>query len=125
MAGCIWCSIDPDRARAKRALASKIAYYGASFSPDLLKDISLTLDDFVSIQRAMSDGDTERATDLVTPAMLSLGVAGGVDEVIEASAGLVTAGARHISFGPPLGPDPEQAVKALGAKVLPALKAIG
>jgi 5,10-methylenetetrahydromethanopterin reductase len=125
VAACIWCSIDPDRARARRALASKIAYYGASFSSDLLKDVSLTLDDFVSIQQAMSDGDIERAADLVTPAMLSLGVAGGIDEVIEASARLVAGGARHISFGPPLGPDPEQAVKALGAKVLPALKAIG
>ena len=125
VAVCIWCSIDGNAARARRALASKIAYYGASFSPDLLKDVSLTLDDFVSIQQAMSDGDVERAANLVTPAMLSLGVAGGVDEVIEAGAGLVAAGARHISFGPPLGPDPEQAVRALGAKVLPALKSIG
>ena len=73
----------------------------------------------------MSDGDVERAADLVTPAMLSLGVAGSVDEAVEAGAGLVAAGARHISFGPPLGPDPEQAVRALGAKVLPALKSIG
>ena len=125
VAACIWCSIDPDRARARRALASKIAYFGASFSPDLLKDVSLTLDDFVPIQQAMSDGDHERATDLVTPTMLSLGVAGSVDEVVEAGAGMVAAGARHISFGPPLGPDPEQSVKVLGAKVLPALKAIG
>jgi 5,10-methylenetetrahydromethanopterin reductase len=124
VAACIWCSIDPDRARARRALASKIAYYGASFSPDLLKDVSLTLDDFASIQQAMSDGDIERATELVTPTMLSLGVAGSVDEVVEASARLVAAGARHISFGPPLGPDPEQAVKALGAKVVPAIRAM-
>jgi 5,10-methylenetetrahydromethanopterin reductase len=121
VAACIWCSIDGDKARAKRALASKIAYYGASFSPDLLGAASLTVPDFGSIQQAMSDGDTERATDLVTPAMLSLGVAGDAGEVVEAAARLVAAGARHISFGPPLGPDPEQAVQSLGKKVLPEI----
>jgi 5,10-methylenetetrahydromethanopterin reductase len=121
VAACIWCSIDGDQARARRALASKIAYFGSSFSPDLLRGVSLTLDDFGSIQQAMSDGDIERATDLVTPAMLSLGVAGSVDEVVEAGTRLLAAGARHISFGPPLGPDPEQAVEALGKKVLPEI----
>src|SRR5487761_1596557 len=124
VAACIWCSIDSDEASAKRALASKIAYYGASFSPHVLERVSLTLLDFRSIQQAMSNGDTRRATDLVTPAMLSLGVAGGVHEVVEAGASLGAAGPRHISFGPPLGPDPERAVAALGASVLPALKAM-
>ena len=121
VAACIWSSIDGDEAKAKRALASKIAYYGASFSPDLLAGVSLRLDDFKLIQQAMSNGDVEGATDLVNPAMLSLGVAGGVDEVLEACASLVAAGASHISFWPPLGPDPEQAVIALGDKVIPVL----
>jgi 5,10-methylenetetrahydromethanopterin reductase len=124
VAACIWCSIDADEARAKRALASKIAYYGASFSADLLKGVSLAALDFRSIQHAMANGNVERAMDLVTPTMLSLGVAGGVDEVVDACASLVAAGARHISFGPPLGPDPERALTALGAKVLPALSAM-
>jgi 5,10-methylenetetrahydromethanopterin reductase len=118
VAACIWCSIDADKARARRALASKIAYYGASFSPDLLAHASLTLDEFRPIQRAMSDGDIGQAMDLVTPAMLSLGVAGDLDEVIEACAALVSAGARHISFGPPRGSDPEQALRALVTKVV-------
>jgi 5,10-methylenetetrahydromethanopterin reductase len=121
VAACIWCSLDDDKARAQRALASKIAYYGASFSPDLLAGVSMTVLDFRSIQQAMSQGHTERAIDLVTPTMLSLGIAGGVDEIVEASARLVAAGARHISFGPPLGPNPAQAVAALGKRVLPAL----
>ena len=121
MAACIWCSIDGNKARARRALASKIAYYGASFSPDLLAAASLTLLDFQSIQQAMSNRQVERAADLVTPAMLSLGVAGDVEEVVGTTMRLVAAGARHISFGPPLGPDPEQAVEALGKKVLPAI----
>jgi 5,10-methylenetetrahydromethanopterin reductase len=72
----------------------------------------------------MSNADTERAAGLVTPAMLSLGVAGGAHDVVEACAGLVAAGARHISFGPPLGPSPEEAIRDLGAKVVPALRAM-
>lgn len=124
LAACIWCSIDRDQAKARSALAAKIAYYGASFSPDLLEAASIALDGFRPIQMAMSDGEVERAAGLVSPQMLRLGVAGGVEDVVEATAGLVAAGVRHLSFGPPLGPDPEAAITALGREVLPALKAL-
>jgi 5,10-methylenetetrahydromethanopterin reductase len=120
-AACIWCSVDADSARARRALADKIAYYGPSFSNYLLNRASLSQEDFRPIEAALSRGDAEGAADLVTPAMLALGIAGGPGEVAESCARLVAAGARHISFGPPLGPDPEQAVAILGAQVLPAL----
>jgi 5,10-methylenetetrahydromethanopterin reductase len=121
VAACIWCSIDRDAERAKRALAAKIAYYGASFSPHLLEGAGLSTGDFDLIGRALADGDEGRATGLVTPRMLSLGVAGGAEEVIAACAELIRDGAAHISFGPPLGPDPEAALKVLAAEVLPAL----
>jgi 5,10-methylenetetrahydromethanopterin reductase len=121
IAACIWCSIDADRARARRALAEKIAYYGPSFSSYLLSRASLSLADFRPIEAAHAAGNPARAAELVTPAMLALGVAGGPEEVAESCAQLVAAGARHISFGPPLGPDPERAVAILGAQVLPAL----
>ena len=123
VAACVWCSIDDDASKARRALAEKIAYYGASFSPYLLRRASISVDDFIPIQEAMSAGDDRRAADLVTPAMLNLGIAGGVYEVAERCAALVKGGARHISFGPPLGPDPERAVAALGREVLPSLRA--
>jgi 5,10-methylenetetrahydromethanopterin reductase len=122
VAACVWCSVDADAAAARRALAAKIAYYGASFSPYLLARASLSLDDFRPIQRAMSDGDVERATDLITPRMLGLGIAGSVRDVLDRCARLVEAGARHISFGPPLGPDPEQALVSLAREVVPALQ---
>jgi hypothetical protein len=35
---------------------------------------------------------------------------------------LHTMGARHLSFGPPLGPDPVAAIGLLGSQVLPALR---
>ena len=53
--------------------------------------------------------------------MLSLGVAGDVADVLARCRALVRLGARHLSFGPPLGPDPLAALRLLGDQVLPAL----
>ena len=36
--------------------------------------------------------------------------------------GLVEAGVRHLSFGPPLGPEPLAALELLGREVLPAFR---
>lgn len=122
VAACLWCSVDTDPDRARRALAHKIAYYGASFSPHLLAAAGLSLSDFEPLQRAMSVPDPDRAASLVTPAMLALGIAGDASEVARRCRWLVEEGARHISFGPPLGPDPTSAIRELGAIVLPALR---
>jgi 5,10-methylenetetrahydromethanopterin reductase len=108
VAACIWCSIDHDAERAREAMAAKIAYYGPSFGADLLARAGLSVEDF--------NGGA------VTPKMLSLGICGGPDEVLAACAGLVADGARHISFGPPLGPEPEAAMRALAGEVLPRLR---
>lgn len=123
LAACIWCSIADDGERGRRALAAKLAYYGASFNPTLLARVGLTLDDFRPIQAAMAAGETERATEMVTPAMLSLGVAGGVDELVQRCKSLIEAGATHLSFGPPLGPDVVESVRLIGTKALPILRA--
>jgi 5,10-methylenetetrahydromethanopterin reductase len=115
LAACVWCSVDSDARRARRALAEKIAYFGASFSADLLERAALKPDDFPPGMTA----------DQVTPGMLALGIAGDAGEIAERCRALADAGARHISFGPPLGPDPEQAVAALGRSVLPQLSGGG
>jgi 5,10-methylenetetrahydromethanopterin reductase len=112
VAACVWCSIDTDARRATRALAEKIAYFGASFSTDLLARASLKTDDFPAGMTA----------EQVTPPMLALGIAGTAEQIAERCQALAVAGARHISFGPPLGPDPESAVAALGRYVLPTLR---
>lgn len=103
IAACIWCSIDADRERAEAALAEKFAYYGRSLSPYLLARVGLEPGAPVDAR------------------MLRLGVAGGPEEIAVRCQGLVGAGARHLSFGPPLGPSPLAAVELIAREVLPRL----
>ncbi|MFC9440268.1 hypothetical protein [Nocardia sp. NPDC057030] len=56
--------------------------------------------------------------------MLNLAIVGSPDEVIEGCLELYRLGARHISFGPPLGPDPLRALTELGRSVIPALRSV-
>lgn len=125
MAACIWISIGADATAAEAVLRQKIAYYGHALSDTILANLGLTHADFVPIEQAIQrDNDEARACTMVTPEMLRIGVTGTPAEAVERLSGLVRAGARHISFGPPLGPDPLAAIAVLGAEVLPALRRI-
>ena len=120
LAACIWVSLDEDRAAAHHALAQKVAYYGHTLSPLILERLGLTHADFAPIERALTaERDQPKALALVDERMLAIGVVGTARDVIARIEPLVRAGARHISFGPPLGPDPLAAVRLLGRAVLP------
>jgi 5,10-methylenetetrahydromethanopterin reductase len=100
---------------ARRVLAQKIAYYGHALGPLIYDRLGLTRDDFRPIEVAMMvEQDAEKAIALVDERMLRIGVVGNPHEVIERLEPLVAAGARHLSFGPPLGPDLLVAVQLLG-----------
>jgi 5,10-methylenetetrahydromethanopterin reductase len=124
IAACIWCSIDEDRDAARRLLARHIAVYSGSLSTDALVANGLDPEEFARTQSLMLEGREAEAVDAVmsSSSMLELGIVGGADEVIEQCGTLMEAGARHISFGPPMGPDPSQAMRLLGEKVLPVLR---
>ena len=51
--------------------------------------------------------------------MLRIGIAGTTAVLIERLDALVSLGVRHISFGPPLGPDISAAIEAIGSVVIP------
>ncbi|MCA1645369.1 MAG: LLM class flavin-dependent oxidoreductase [Chloroflexi bacterium] len=120
VAACIWCSVDTDRQAAEAALRDKVAYYGHALSPTILLALGVERAAFEPIQRAiMVERDVRRARALVTPAMLRIGVVGTAADLIRRLEGLVAMGARHLSFGPPLGPDPLAAIQLLGRDVLP------
>ncbi len=117
---CIWVSLSKDAEASRRVLAEKIAYYGSALSPLILERLSLTREDFAIIERVVTEErDMDKAASLVDERMLRIGVVGGAKDVIERLEPLVAAGARHLSFGPPLGPDPLEAVEILGREVLP------
>ena len=117
---CIWVSLSRDVNAARRVLAEKVAYYGSALSPTILERLSLTREDFAIIERAVvEERDMDKACSLVDERMIRIGVVGGAKEVIRRLEPLVEAGARHLSFGPPLGPDPLEAVELLGREVLP------
>ncbi len=123
VAACIWCSVASDRGVAERALREKVAYYGHALSDRILAHLGVARTEFDPIRQAMMvDRDPERAMALVTPRMLHIGVVGGPDDLIPRLDHLVALGARHLSFGPPLGPDPFEAIEVLGRSVLPRFR---
>ena len=118
LAACIWVSLSDDRTAARRVLAHKIAYYGHALGPLIWDRLGLVKEDFAPIEQAMMvERDEEKAISLVDERMLRIGIVGGANEVIARLEPLVVAGARHLSFGPPLGPDPLLAIGLLGQVV--------
>jgi 5,10-methylenetetrahydromethanopterin reductase len=124
LAACVWVSLADDDGAARRALAEKIAYYGHAFGPLIYARLGVDREEFAPIERALTVGrDLDRACAMVDDRMLRIGVAGAPSTLVERLRPLVEAGVRHLSFGPPLGPDPLRAVELLGREVLPALRA--
>jgi 5,10-methylenetetrahydromethanopterin reductase len=120
VAACIWCSIAEDYEAAADVLRAKIAYYGHALSPLILERLGVTQDEFLPIEQAiMVERDEAKAKALVTDKMLRIGIVGTTDDLIERLEGLIALGVRHISLGPPLGPDPLAAIQAVGRDVLP------
>jgi 5,10-methylenetetrahydromethanopterin reductase len=119
IAACIWCSVSSDRDAAERVLRDKIAYYGHALSDLILSRLGVERAEFEPVRAAVHAGDADRAARLVTPAMLQIGVVGTAADLLPRLQGLVAQGARHLSFGPPLGPDPFDAIETLGRDVLP------
>jgi 5,10-methylenetetrahydromethanopterin reductase len=121
---CFWVSVADDGAAARAALAEKLAYYGPSIPAAVLAETGLRPQDFAPAARLAHapSPDWRGAAALIDDRMLSLGVAGDVADVLARCHVLTRLGARHLSFGPPLGPDPVAAVRLLGEQVLPILR---
>ncbi len=123
VAGCVWCSVGDDPAAAEDALREKIAYYGHALSPLIWDRLGLRRADFDGIEHAiMVERDVGKAKALVTPAMLRIGIVGTTEQLIERLEGLVALGVKHLSFGPPLGNVPLEAVRVIGRDVIPHFK---
>jgi len=103
--------------RARPAREDRL--YGYSLSPTILARLGVERSEFEPIRQAMLECDVERAVGMVTPSMMRIGVVGSAQDLLPRLRHLVKLGARHLSFGPPLGPDPMEALEVLGREVLP------
>jgi 5,10-methylenetetrahydromethanopterin reductase len=120
VAACFWCSISDDKTSAEDALREKIAYYGHAMSPMILDQLGLSRADFEPLAHAVAvDNDLQRAKTMVTAPMMRIGIAGTADELIARLETLVEMGVNHISFGPPVGPDIDEAIRVIGRDVIP------
>ena len=120
IAACVWCSISDDRTAAEMVLKDKIAYYGHALSPLIWQRLGVTQDDFRPIEQSlMVERDAAKARALVNDRMMRIGIVGTPQDLIDRLEGLVQLGVRHLSFGPPLGPDPAESIAAIGRVVIP------
>jgi len=125
VAACIWVSVASDRAAAEDPLREKIAFYGHALSDLILDRLGVARAEFEPIAHAVqAENDMARAKALVTDRMLQIGVAGTARDLVPRLEGLVAQGARHLSFGPPLGPSPLAALEVLGREVIPHFRAM-
>ncbi len=118
----IWCGVSDDPAESRALLRHQIALMSGSLSPDALAAEGLDPTEFAHVQQLLDRGMQEEADAAVTPAMMTLGIVGGPNDVIDQCAVLLDAGVRHISFGPPLGADKPSAIELLGRRVIPELR---
>jgi 5,10-methylenetetrahydromethanopterin reductase len=120
IAACIWCSLSENQVLAEDALKEKVAYYGHALSDTILELLGVERSAFKVIENAiMKERDVAKAKALITPPMLHIGIAGTSQQLNKRLENLVAAGVRHISFGPPLGPDIDEAIKMIGNQVIP------
>lgn len=123
LAACVWVSVAADSAAARAALREKIAYYAPALSDAILARLGVTRAEATAIGAALEQTrDLARAAELVDERFLRIGIVGDGADVAARLAGIVALGARHLSFGPPLGPDPLAAIEILGREVLPRFR---
>ena len=116
--GCLWFSVSEDREAAKDALRHLVTFYG----PHLAPEIGLSTEDFDPIRKAFAERDKEKAMSLMTDEMADLAIYGSPDDCIDRLDGLIKMGLKHIRFGPPLGPNPENTIRLIGEKIIPYFK---
>ncbi|KON29784.1 hypothetical protein AC482_05550 [miscellaneous Crenarchaeota group-15 archaeon DG-45] len=117
--GCIWFSVSEDPEAAREALRDLVTFYGPHLAPEMIGKVGLAPGDFDAIRQAISERDYARARSLMTDEMAQLAVHGTPDECVERIERLVKKGLTHIRFGPPLGPDPGEAIRLIGEKIIP------
>jgi 5,10-methylenetetrahydromethanopterin reductase len=119
IAGCAWLSLARSRGEATDVLRQMVSYFGPYLEAPALETIGLTPEDFKPLGRLVEAGRYEEAADLVTDEMTDLAIRGTPDDVIRRIETIADMGVTQISVGGPLGPDPAEAIRLMGERVIP------
>ena len=122
VSGCGWLSLSTEKAAASEVMKNLAAYFGPYLEDHALRTIGLRAADFAPLRKLVDEGRLEEARSRVTPDMLRLGISGTPEEVIARIHELAEAGVNEVNLGGPLGPDPEEAIRLMGEKVIPAFR---
>ena len=119
------CSIAAERTRPQREMRRFLALYLPYLAP-MTTAAGITAEEISAASTAMARGDLDAVDRLVPDAALhAFSMTGTPADVIPQIETIIAAGATHIAFGPPLGPDFHAALALIGKHILPHFRAAG
>ena len=119
IAGCGWLSLSENRGEATEVLRRMVSYFGPYLEAPALATIGLDSEDFREIGRLVDEGHYDEAASLVRDEMTDLAIRGTPEDVIHRIEALAEMGITQVNLGGPLGPDPDEAIRLMGEKVIP------
>ena len=118
------CSLSRDRAAAMDHIKGLLALLQPALAP-MTANEGIPPDEIQAAYDAFQAGDINKAKSLVSDKSIrAFSVTGTPADVIPQIEEMIDAGATHIAFGPPLGPDFDVALDLLAQEVLPHFKGL-
>ena len=122
LTACAWLSLSEDGRATDDPLRPMIATFAPYLGEAALASIGLTRADLEPVRALAAAGRLDAAAAAVSAPTFALALAGTPEQVAERIAALALLGVTHVSLGGPLGPDPGEAIRLLGERVIPAVR---
>jgi 5,10-methylenetetrahydromethanopterin reductase len=122
LVACAWLSMSADGRGTEDPLRSMIATFAPYLEEHALASIGSSPAELAPLRELVDGGRLEEAAAAVAPPLFDLALTGTPERVAERIASLAGLGVTHVSLGGPLGPEPREAIRLLGERVLPALR---
>jgi len=120
--GCAWLSLSADGSGTQDLLRPMAAYFGPYLEDGAMATIGLSRADFSDIRGHIDNARYDAAQAAVGGNMFKLGLAGSPQDIIPRIEAAAEMGVTHINLGGPIGPDPAEAVRLMGERVIPQFK---
>ena len=118
------CSVSRDREKAIDHIKGMLALLQPALAP-MTHNEGISAQEIESAYQHFSAGDVAKAKALVSDkAVRAFSASGNAADIIPQIEEIIDAGATHIAFGPPLGPDFDEALEILAKEVLPQFSAL-